>query len=265
MPRTYRRFPSNSMKKLLKTIICIVLLALIGTFSVSVAALPTQTDAFFVNDYADVISSETENKIYSQGENLYNACKAQAVVVTVDSLDGEPIEGYAYNLANEWALGDKDEDNGVLILLAVNDREVRIEVGSGLEGALPDSKTGRIIDTYGIEYFSRDDFSSGLASVYNSVVNEIYIEYGLEPDKNYKPVENGMSTAEIIISIIVVLIVVLSFFSRGGRGGIFFFPFFIGRGGYHGGYNGGYRGGGGFGGFSGGGGGFSGGGASRRF
>ena len=258
------RFPSNSMKKL-KNVICIVLLALIGTFSVSAAALPVQTDAFFVNDYAGVIRREHRDKIYLQGENLYNACKAQAVVVTVDSLDGEPIEDYAYELANEWALGDEEMDNGVLILLSVKDRKVRIEVGSGLEGALPDSKTGRIIDTYGIEYFSRDDFSSGLASVYNSVVNEIYIEYDLEPDKNYKPVENGMSTAEIIISIIVVVIVVLSFFSRGGRGGFMFFPFFIGRGGYHGGYHGGYRGGGGFGGFSGGGGGFSGGGASRRF
>ena len=263
----FPRFPSNSMKKLLKTFLCTIFVTCLCIVSVSAKSVkPTQTEAFFVNDYANVISSENENKIYAEGENLYNACKAQAVVVTIDSLDGEPIEDYAYDLANEWALGDKDMDNGVLILLAVEDREVRIEVGSGLEGALPDSKTGRIIDTYGIEYFSRDDFSSGLASVYNSVVNEIYIEYGLEPDKNYVPVENGMSTAEIIISIIVVIIVVLSFFSRGGRGGFMFFPFFFGRGGYYGSNHGGrYGGGGGFGGFSGGGGGFSGGGASRRF
>ncbi len=241
-------------------------LATILSFSVSAAADTLKpTDRFFINDYASVISETDENIIYSDGENLYNACKAQAVVVTVDSLDGEPIEDYAYDLANKWGLGDKEEDNGVLILLSVNDREVRIEVGSGLEGALPDSKTGRIIDTYGIEYFARDDFSSGLVSVYNSVVNEIYIEYGLESDKNYKPVESGMSTAEIIISVIVVLLVVLSFFSRGGRGGFMFFPFFFGRGGYYGSNHGGRYGGGGFGGFSGGGGGFSGGGASRRF
>ena len=241
-------------------------LSLVFIITVSAASSLKPTN-FFVNDYASVITDDDEVKIFNQGENLYHACKAQVSVVTVDSLNGEPIEDFAYNLANEWGLGDKDEDNGVLILLAAVDREIRIEVGSGLEGALPDSKTGRIIDKYGMDYFAEDNFSAGLASVYNSVVNEIYIEYGLEPDEDYKPVGNGSATFEIIFMVIIILLFILSRF-RGGRGGFMFLPFFMPRGGhYGGGYNGGYGSGGGFGsgGFSGGGGGFSGGGASRKF
>lgn len=249
------------MKRFIKIAAVTLALSLVFIITVSAATSLKPTN-FFVNDYASVITDDDEVKIFKQGENLYNACKAQVAVVTIDSLNGEPIEDFAYNLANEWGLGDKNEDNGVLILLAAVDREIRIEVGSGLEGALPDSKTGRIIDKYGMDYFAEDNFSAGLASVYNSVVNEIYIEYDLEPDKDYKPVGNSSAIFEIIFMVIIILLLILGRF-RGGRGGIFFFPFFMPRGGHYGGYGSG--GGFGSGGFSGGGGGFSGGGASRKF
>ncbi len=254
------------MKRFIKFAAILSVLSLVFVIAVSAAGSKLKpTDRFFVNDFASVISETDESVIFQKGENLYNACKAQAVVVTVDTLGGVPIEDYAYNLANEWGLGDKEKDNGILILLSVNDREVRIEVGSGLEGALPDSKTGRILDRYGMDYFAADNFSAGLVSVYNSVVNEIYIEYGLEPDKNYVPVgDDEFGIFEIIILVIIVLVLIFGRF-RGGRGGIFFFPMFFGRGGYYGGNGGGFSGGFGSGGFSGGGGGFSGGGAGRKF
>lgn len=245
------------MKRIISLIAAVFLLFTCCLSATAKKAYPKPTDNFFVNDFANVLSQDAENKISLQAQNLYYACKAQAVVVTIDTLDGVSIDDYAYDLANDWGIGDKDEDNGILILLAVNDREVRIEVGSGLEGAIPDSKAGRIIDTYGIDYFAVDSFSEGIESVYNSVVNEIYIEYGLSPDENYVPVEEESSVGGIIFSFVFMFsLIALSFALR--KKGIFIFPF-----GFPGG-GGGFRGGGG-GGFSGGGGGFSGGGGSRNF
>ncbi len=201
----------------------------------------------------------------SQGESLYSACGAQVVVATVSDLGGNDIESYSLNMARSWEIGDKDENNGVLLLLAVSERKVRIEVGYGLEGALPDSKTGRILDTYGMDYFRNDEFSEGLASVYNSLINEVYIEYGLVADENYTPVINYSGDDELFSAVVAVFVVIaviiylilrriLPFGHRHYRGG------FYGGGSFGGGS---FRGGGG--GFSGGGGSFGGGGSSRGF
>lgn len=240
-----------------------VVLALAVLLCVNCQAAPSPTNEFFVNDFANVLSEQTETEIMQKAANLYYACKAQAVVVTVENLSGDNIDDFAYDLANEWGIGDAESDNGILLLLAVEEREIKIEVGSGLEGAIPDSKAGRIIDTYGLEYLRESDFDKGIASIYNSIVNEIYIEYGLSPDENYIPVEE--SDGSPIGTIIVFLIMAAVYISLAKRG-IWVYPFFFGgrggRGG-HGGFGGGSSGG--FGGFSGGGGGFSGGGASRKF
>ncbi len=255
----------------MKRIFAIIFAALVlcGTFTVSAKTnIPNITQTFFVNDYADVISAADEKTMFNQGESLYNACKAQVVVATVNNMDGQAIEDYAYDMATAWELGDSEKDNGILLLLSVKDRQVRIEVGSGLEGALPDSKTGRILDKYGVDYFKDNRFSQGLTSVYNSLINEVYIEYGLEPDKDYEPVEDDSGVGTYIVLALIMLIVFSGFF-RGRRGGgphITIFPFFFGGlRGFGGGGGFGSSGGFGGGGFSGGGGGFSGGGSSRGF
>lgn len=237
------------------------------------AAPLSPTDRFFVNDFADVLSAEAEDDIYARGVALYNKTKAQAVVVTVESMDGEVIEDFAYDLANDWGIGEAEQDTGVLILLALEEREVRIEVGSGLEGRLTDGKTGRILDHYAIPYLSEDDFSTGLQEAYAAVVNEICYEFGLDTEAGYIPAEQlddpyaeGYGPDEVpawagIIILLVVLVLVARFpylIFLGPRGGGFHGPR---GGGFHGGFGG--RGGGG--GFSGGGGGFSGGGSSRGF
>ncbi len=229
--------------------------------------LPQPTKEFFVNDFANVITNEDKQSILSQGAALQEKTKAQAVVVTVKSLDGKPIEQYALEIGREWGVGDEEKDNGIVMLLSQEDREIYISVGYGLEGALPDSKTGRIIDTYAMPHFSSGGFSSGLLSVYNAVVNEIYIEYGLEPAANYPPTTiETASAGEVIISWVALIgIVVVYMLVFGRRGGLFIFgaPRFFG-GGFHF-HGGGFGGGSSFGGFKGGGGSFGGGGAGRRF
>ncbi|MGI6270623.1 MAG: TPM domain-containing protein [Candidatus Howiella sp.] len=250
------------MKKIYAVFVAAYLFFLLLTMPASAAvSYPQPTDNFFVNDFANVVDPSAEAAMQTQGEKLYYACKAQVVVVTVESLQGSDIESYSIGLAREWGIGDQDKDNGVLLLLSVQDRKVRVEVGYGLEGALPDSKTGRILDTYGTDSFSANDFSTGLQAVYDSLVNEVYIEYGLEPDADYEPVEDEDSAGVFTVVFVIVVILLILIFGRNRRGPRFVGPTFWGgppRGG------GGFSGGGG-GGFSGGGGGFGGGGSSRGF
>lgn len=239
---------------------------------------PEPTSGFFVNDFAGCLNAEDAQEMQALGEALYRATGAQAVVVTVESLNGASIEDYGYDLANGWGIGDENADSGVLLLLSTGDRQVRIEVGSGLEGRLTDGKTGRILDTYAIPYLQVDDFSTGLLEAYKSIVNEVYIEYGLEPSDGYVPVEetdeltdeelNGFIAVAAPLTLVFGLTVflILRRHGHGGGGGFYGGGFYGGYhgGGFSGGGGGGFSGGGG-GGFSGGGGGFSGGGSSRGF
>lgn len=246
------------MKKIVSIVIAVCLFVGFSVTTFAKTVYPEPTDNFFVNDFADILSSDQEAQIQSQGVNLYNASKAQVVVVTVDSLEGSDIDNYALGLARSWGIGDKEKDNGVLLLLSVGDREVKIEVGYGLEGALPDSKTGRILDTYGMDYFRVDKFGHGLLSVYNSIVNEIYIEYGLSPDEDYTPIDDSLSAHSTVIYMVFILLILIFVIPRRLRLPFIFFGGPRGPGGFGGG---GFSGGG----FRGGGGGFGGGGASRKF
>lgn len=262
------------MKKLINIItaalaVCIFILPLSAANK-----YPKPTSQFFVNDFAEVIEQSAEDEIYSKGAALQEKTTAQVVVVTVDTLDGEEPADYALELGREWGVGQEEEDNGVVILLAKTERQIYIAVGYGLEGALPDSKTGRIIDAYGLDYLKNNDFSNGLLEIFKAVVNEVYIEYGEEPEEGYTAIEDTNEEtleeygARVLVSWVIMIAVVILFiliFGRRRRG----FFWFGGPGGFGGGSGfGGFSGGSGGsfgGGFSGGGGSFGGGGAGRGF
>lgn len=257
------------MKRVLSIAVIILMLLSLCACSGEEALKPTEE--FFVNDFADVLSSEDEQKIFTNAVELEKKTTAQVVVVTVESLDGEEAFEYALELGREWGVGTEKEDNGVIILFAEQDREIQIATGYGLEGAIPDSKAGRIIDRYGLEYLKQNDFSKGVTEITLAVINEVYTEYGQTPE-NYVPIDQipvksntTGSTVKMIISWIIMIIIVIIFLSlpRGTRRNIIFFG---GLSGFRGGFGGhGSFGGGSFGGFSGGGGSFGGGGAGRRF
>ena len=222
---------------------------------------PNATERFFVNDFADVLDDADEQTVYALGEALQLATDAQVVLLTVDSLDGQELEEYSLGIARAWGIGDEDKDNGVLLLFTTDGPHTRIEVGYGLEGALPDSKAGRILDTYLVPWYETpENWSARLTDTYTALVNEVYAEYGLTEQMvpMAEPLPYGDDSGDWI-AMLVVLILVLTLMT-GKRRGIFFLPHF---GGFHAGGFGG--GGGGFhtGGFGGGGGGFGGGGASR--
>lgn len=250
------------MKKIYTVFAALAVFLVLFTNVAFAADLPKPTKNFFVNDFANVISNADEEKMQQQGEALFKECGAQVVVVTVKSLNGEDLESYSLNLARSWRIGSDKNDDGILLLLAVDERKVRIEVGYGLEGALPDSKTGRILDTYGVDRFKKNDFSTGLAAVYDSLINEVYIEKGLDPADGYTPVEDySLTTKEKVIAYGIIALIVLAFIftNRGKRKrGFVYYGGGFGGGGFSGSGSSG-------GGFSGGGGSFGGGGSSRGF
>ncbi len=229
-------------------------LAFICVLSICVSAAIPALGTNYANDYANVLSEKTEKHI-NETSKKYSGDGTQVVVVTVTSLDGMDIETYANRLFRSWGIGDKDKDNGLLILVSTGDREIRIEVGRGLEGTFNDAKCGRLMDVYAIPHLKENDYDEGIKSLYDAVIAGIEDPVFLEELEE----ETDVSAGEVI-GIIVLIILYIIFTSR--RGGGRFIPIFFG--GYNGGgYRGGSSGGGGFGGF--GGGSSGGGGASRGF
>ncbi|HZJ57670.1 MAG TPA: TPM domain-containing protein, partial [Clostridia bacterium] len=168
------------MKKTLYLIAFILLLIPINA-CIAEVTIPSHTQGFYVNDFANVLDSNTEDYILEQSIKLDELSGAQLVVVTVDTTDDRPLEEYALDILRDWGIGSRDKNNGALIFLAVEDRKSRIEVGYGLEGALPDGKTGWIQDEYMVPYFSVGDYSTGILEGYKAILLEIYNEYDIEP------------------------------------------------------------------------------------
>lgn len=144
---------------------------------VSAAEIPSPTSDFYVNDFSGILSQETKDYIMEVSEELFEKTGAQIVVVTMDTLDNESLEIYATDLLREYGIGSAGEDNGVLLLLVKEDREVRIEVGYGLEGAINDAKAGRILDTYCLPYFEYDKWDEGILNGFKAIEQEVKGEY----------------------------------------------------------------------------------------
>lgn len=147
---------------------------------IKVNALVEPTSDFYVNDYANVLSADTKNYIMDNSVKLANATKAQIVVVTVNSLEGQDIETYATDLFRKFGIGDKDENNGLLILLAPQEREIKIEVGYGLEGVITDGLAGRYLDKYFIPYLKEDNWDEAIKNGYSALYKKVCDYYEID-------------------------------------------------------------------------------------
>jgi len=115
-----------------------------------------------VNDFANMLKAEDRATLEEMLAGVERETTAEIAVVTVATLGGKPVEEYASRLFSEWGIGKKGRDNGVLILIARDDREMRIEVGYGLEGVLPDGLTGAIIRETFTPRFRDNQFREGI-------------------------------------------------------------------------------------------------------
>lgn len=225
------------------TIFLFLLVSLIGS-PVS-AAVPKPQGDIYVQDFANLLDDSEKQELIQLGRTLEDQTKAQIAVLTVNSLEDQTPEEYALEAFRTYELGDKELNNGVLLLIANKDRKARIEVGYGLEGALPDGKVGRILDTYTIPYMQSNQPNEAVINTYKELFNVVSQEYQLNESTDSKAYvsevnnESGMATwkklligAALVIFIIIdmtffggtftyMLLHILSAFSRngGGRGG----------------------------------------------
>jgi len=116
----------------------------------------------FVNDFAKVIDSTTKTNLEAEIQSFEQTTTHEIAVVTIKTLDGDTVENYANDLFKEWGIGKKGADNGVLFLVVVDDRQMRIEVGYGLEGALTDLQSRGILDNIARPYFKEGNYSQGI-------------------------------------------------------------------------------------------------------
>ena len=158
------------------------------------------TSEFYVNDYGNILSSEQRTELVKRAKALnedYNGI--QLVITTLESLDGYSIEEYATAMYNKFGIGTKDM--GALILFSSGDRQVRIEVGRGMEEYMTDADAGALIDEYAIDYFKNDQFADGIVALQKAVVTFIKNEVPVEWNSASGDEQTSKNTSDVAQSI----------------------------------------------------------------
>ncbi len=219
-------------------------------FPLPAVALDVPPATGYVVDRAGILSPGTRLKLEQFLENFEKSDSTQLAVLTILSLEGESLEGYAIKVAESWGIGQKGKDNGALLLVAKTERKVRIEVGYGLEGRLTDLLAGRIIDYEITPRFKEGDFDGGVVAGVASMAEAVRGEYQGTGRTGRKKKDNPWGILALLFFLGPGLMLLGGSANHRRRGG-----FWIGGPPFGGGGSGG-----GFGGF--GGGGFGGGGSS---
>jgi uncharacterized protein len=124
----------------------------------------------YVNDFANVLTLDTKQQLETKLSSLDASTSAQVSVVTIKTMGNDTIENFAVKLFEEWGIGQKGKDNGALLLVAVEDRKVRIEVGYGLEGALTDAETSPIIRNVITPAFKAGSYDQGITEGVDAIL-----------------------------------------------------------------------------------------------
>lgn len=233
------------------------ILAFVLTPLSSLAEQPFPKPKGLINDFANVIPQSYEQKLVRITSELLKKTGTPVVVVTMPDIGGEDYNEYANRLYEAWGIGKKGEDKGVLIFVAIKERKMRIEVGYGLEGIIPDGRAGEIRDRYMIPYLKQNKFGEGLLKGTGAVSQIIAKDAGVKLTGQV-PVRAPKKRRSRASFIPLLLIFFLFMFVGRRRSGswIFFLPLLMGGGGPRhggGGFGGSFGGfGGGFGGFGGG-------------
>ncbi|MBA4056544.1 MAG: hypothetical protein C0490_17650, partial [Marivirga sp.] len=134
-----------------------------------------------VHDDAKVLSQQTIDVLENQLIAYEDSTSNQIAILIINSLDGEILEEYTLRVAEKWELGQKEKDNGALLLISVDDHKMRIEVGDGLEGVLTDAISNRIIRNEIAPNFRKDDYDAGVQAGINAMISAIGGEYVADP------------------------------------------------------------------------------------
>ena len=224
----------------------------------------------YVSDFAHVLDAGSRAQLEQYCGRVEQATGVQMAIVTLPTLEGEPIEDVANTLYRQWGVGKKGKDEGILLLLSIQDRRDRIEVGYGLEPILPDGFVGSVLRE-ARPLLRQGSYGQAMFAAAEEMGTRIAAAKGVALDFSLRPQRREVSERpHIPFSLIVIGIIILLLLLRGGGGGGFLAGMFLGNllgggrrgGGWGGGGFGGYDSGGGGGGFGGFGGGDSGGGGA---
>lgn len=168
----------------------------------------------WVHDEANILSQSTKALLESILKAERDSTSNQIAVLIIPSLDGESLEDYSLKVSENWGLGQKSKDNGVLLLIAINDRQVRIETGYGLEGVLTDALSSRINRNEIAPHFRQGNYDEGVKAGVIAIIQAIKGEY-----KNDDQPQVRKSSRRSPIGTILILIIIIIIASRKGRGG----------------------------------------------
>ena len=206
----------------------------------------------FITDNASVISSADQNTITQLITELKNKTTAEIAVVTVKTVTPETIQSFSMKIFDQWKIGEAKKDNGVLLVVAIEDHQAHITTGYGVEGFLTDALCNRIVMEVMAPSFKAGQYSKGILDGVDAIVSLVAKEYQIEITGHEKDVLKAKSPrddARIFIIVLVIIVILIRISQRSGSrfgGG-------IGSGGFGGGgFGGGGFGGGSFGGFGGG-------------
>ena len=200
----------------LRAIMIIIFISLFAIPSLAEIGDLKATEQFYVADYADVISSETEAYIVSLNDILYEKTGAQVVVATVDFLDGAEIEDYAYKLFNNWKIGSTEKNNGVLLLMVIGEENYWAVQGKGLEKTLSSGTLGDLLNDYLEPDFAVEDYDAGARKIFDAIIGKLQNIYGvpitdgnnnsdyLQDNYDYYP-DNGAQSGNVITSILSII------------------------------------------------------------
>jgi uncharacterized protein len=182
-----------------------------------------------VTDNADVLSGETIAKITLLLREHEDSTSNQVAVLTIASLEGEALEAFSMRVVETWKLGRKEKDNGVLLLVVRDDRKVRIEVGRGLEGNLPDITAGRIIRNEMLPHFRAGDYDGGVSAGVDAILASLRGSYTPQAEEENSEI-GGKLMAGGIFTVVVGLFTLIALFMRGAQAWflyLFLLPFWL--------------------------------------
>ncbi|MGB9082296.1 MAG: TPM domain-containing protein, partial [Desulfuromonadaceae bacterium] len=160
-----------------------------------------------VNDYANLLSPGASQRLEQALADFERSDSTQIVVLTINSLEGESLEEYSIKVAEAWRIGQAKLDNGAILLIAKQERKIRIEVGRGLEGVLTDLVSGRIIRGDISPYFKKNDYDTGITAGVSSIMQVVRGEYKAQP----RDLKQGKKSAEPVFTLLVFLLVAVVF------------------------------------------------------
>jgi uncharacterized protein len=215
-PSSTRRFPG-------RLLFAVLVAGLFGTVAMA-------TDVPFlggrVNDNAGILSLDTQRELEEVLRTHEDSTSNQIAVLTITSLEGEPLEEYSRRVVMTWKLGQKGKDNGVLLLVAKDDRKVRIEVGRGLEGQLTDAVASSIMRNEILPQFKAGDYDRGVRAGVDAIIGAISGAYTAEEGSDAQ-MDTGTGILAFLFFLLVVGIFTMVAFATPGCGGWFLYAFLL--------------------------------------